>query len=141
MGKLKICNSRTRPMVACYTYVQPNLSLELVRLQPKSLTVLPNFRIRLRKEKGNLQFPPLKKSFACYRRDARIPIAEKISIFARTNFCRYATMRVANSRLFTVAELQIRQNKGKNVRLQPRTQESASKDDVPILARPFLCSL
>ena len=109
MGKLKICNSRTRPMVACYTYVQPN------------------FHAR-----------PL---VACHRRDARIPVAEKISIFARTIFCRYATMRVANSRLFTVAELQIRQNKGKNVRLQPRTQESASKDDVPILARPFLCSL
>ncbi len=139
MGKLKICNSRTRPMVACYTYVLPNLSLELVRLQPKSLTVLPNFRarpmvacyrrdarIRLRKEKGNLQFPPLKKSFACYRRDARIPIAEKISIFARTNFCRYATMRVANSRLFTVAELQIRQNKGKKRSLAAKgTQEFA----------------
>ena len=93
------------------------------------------------KRKREFAIPTAEKSFACHRRDARIPIAEKISIFARTNFCRYATMRVANSRLFTVAELQIRQNKGKNVRLQPRTQESASKDDVPILARPFLCSL
>jgi hypothetical protein len=110
-----------------------------VRLPPKSLTVLPNFRIRLRKEKGNLpldlwslategtqEFPPLKKSFACHRRDARISIAEKISIFARTNFCRYATMRVANSRLFTVAELQIRQNKGKKRSLAAKgTQEFA----------------
>jgi hypothetical protein len=108
MGKLKICNSRIRPMVACYTYVQPNLSLELCSLAIE----------------GMQEFLSLKNiNFCTYQ------------------FCRYATMRVANSRLFTVVELQIRQNKGKNVRLQPRTQESASKDDVPILARPFLCSL
>ena len=93
-----IDDSRTRPMVACYTYVQPN------------------FHAR-----------PL---VACHRRDARIPIAEKISIFVRTNFCRYATMRVANSRLFTVAELQIRQNKGKNVRLQPKGRKNSPEPRV-----------
>ena len=64
------------------------------------------------------------------KREFAIPTAEKISIFARTNFCRYATMRVANSRLFTVAELQIRQNKGKNVRLQPKGRKNSPEPRV-----------
>ena len=44
--------------------------------------VLPNFRART--------------LFACYRRDARIPTAKR--------FCRFATMRVANSRYNAAAE-------------------------------------
>ena len=50
--------------------------------------VLPNFRART--------------LFACYRRDARIPTAKR--------FCRFATMRVANSRLSMLPNSEIRQN-------------------------------
>ncbi len=45
-----------------------------------------------------------KTSFAYYRRDARIPTAKR--------FCRFATMRVANSRLSMLPNSEIRQNDG-----------------------------
>ncbi len=72
--------------------------------------VLPNFRART--------------LFAYYRRDARIPTAKR--------FCRFAPMRVANSRLLMLPNSEIRQNEWGSKRPQVERQ-TQQKEQVPAL--------
>ena len=92
MGKLKICNSRTRPMVACYTYVQPNLSLELCSLVAK-------------KSYRSAEFP---NSAEKKNREFAIPTADKIVrllpkgrknsyCWKNINFCTYQFLSLCDN--------------------------------------------
>ena len=91
---------RTLPLFCIYQKNKSIINCSLLHHD-----VQPNLQFGWEKSREFVARTP----FACYRRDARIPTAEKVVMLCIT-FCRFATMGVTNSRFLMLPNSEIRQN-------------------------------
>ncbi len=117
MGKLKICKSRTRTMVACYTYVQQNLSLELC-----SLTAKKSYRSAEFPRSTSGRLPPKGRKNSCRWKKYQFL---HVPIFVAMRQCELQT-RVC----LLLPNCKFGRTKGKNVRLQPKGRKNSPEPRV-----------